>query len=148
MKRLVAIALFCAIALFTATGAGAVKYGVVTGATFPDGWHAGGTMQFKLPAGFSVQPSLMYNYTSQNNLELPVSLQWGPDLLVFRPYIEVAPYAGYQFIDAGRLGYGLGVGGGIEFWRVQVSCRYNWGLDDIVQKYRGATLSVAFLFGK
>ena len=28
-------------------------------------------------------------------LEVPVSFQWGPDLLLFRPFLDVSPYVGY-----------------------------------------------------
>ena len=76
-------------------------------------FHAGVTFQMKLPFGFSIQPALMYHVkgaklggviqnTELNNtcdltigyLELPVSVQWGPDLLLFRPFLDVTPYIG------------------------------------------------------
>ena len=158
MKRLFAIALLCVVALLAAPGANAVKYGVVGGATFSSikgigsgsqtGWHAGGTAQFKLPIGFSVQPSLLYNSKLESTIEVPVSLQWGPDLLVFRPFVDISPYVGYRFSSIDGIEYGLGIGGGLEVWRFQVICRYNWNLESTWSKYRGVTLSLAFLFGK
>ena len=74
-------------------------------------------------------------------LELPVSVQWGPDLLLFRPFVDVTPFIGYavnskvgveDYIHTdwdgymNKLSYGLGLGGGIEVWRLQFTCRYNW----------------------
>ena len=129
-------------------------------------YHVGVTYQLKLPLGFSVQPSLMYHvkgaklsnvipgadFTNTSDLtigylELPVSLQWGPDLLVFRPFLDVTPYIGYalnnQLSGAGlssqtnswtglnRFEYGLGVGIGLELWRFQVIGRYNWSFGSL-----------------
>lgn len=159
MKRLFAIALVCVVALFAAPGAKAlIKYGVVGGATFTDmknvevgtqtGWHLGATAQIDLPLGFAVQPSLIYNSKVDSTVEVPVSLQWGPDLLIFRPFVEVAPYVGYKFTSTAGLEYGVGLGGGLEVWRFQASCRYNWNLESAFNNYRGVTLSLAFLFGK
>lgn len=130
-------------------------------------WHAGLTYKLDLPLGFSVQPSLVYHVkgaklnvpqagdpgqVSDFNIrmgfvELPVSLQWGPDLLVFRPFLDVTPYIGYalnnQLSGAGlssqtnswtglnRFEYGLGVGIGLELWRFQVIGRYNWSFGSL-----------------
>lgn len=191
-------------------------FGVVAGASFtgirdlsPElatGYHAGVTYKFHLPLGFAVQPSLQYHMkTSQiegaiadittfdykmGYLELPVSLQWGPDLLLFRPFLDVTPFVGYalnneasgvkvqgefmgkvqnKWEGVNRLEYGLGLGAGIEVWKLQLVCRYNWnfgdlfdaegntaGLDEmwIIAKdsvtsgknFGGVTLSLAFLF--
>jgi hypothetical protein len=157
------------------------------------GWSAGATCLVDLPLGFSVQPSLLYhqkganitNELSQNMgfLELPVSVQWGPDLLIFRPFLDVTPYVGYALSNkfsaslAGlefdsdewdgkeRFEYGLGIGAGVNVWKLQLIARYNWnfgslynveGWDDIKpnlkdlkstsDNFGGVTLSMAFLF--
>lgn len=205
MKRLLATILLFGATLVCALHMDAQKFGVMGGATFSSiegiknssmtGWNAGITLQFKLPLGFSIQPSLMYNNKaskfdvmssstslSVGYLELPVSFQWGPDLLIFRPFIDFAPYVGYALtsdVSAStlmtnkgwktsylqRLAYGVGLGGGIEVWRFQVLCRYNWNLGPLFndsgkadfselkgafedRHFGGVTLSVAFLFGK
>lgn len=205
MKRIVLTVLVCVAALVCATEMKAQKYGVLGGATFSSlrgienssstGWNAGATVQFRLPLGFSIQPSLIYNSKvseldaslastglSVGYLELPVSFQWGPDLLIFRPFLDVSPYIGYALsskVSAGtsmtqkewktsnlqRFEYGLGLGGGIEVWRFQVTCRYNWNLGSLFNdagkidfphvedafvnnNFGGVTLSLAFLFGK
>ncbi len=205
MKRLFAIALLCTAFLLNVAEVHAQKVGVMGGATFSSirdlensskiGWHVGGTVQFKLPLGFSIQPSLVYNAKAaeldlksvsgaldMRYLELPVSFQWGPDLLIFRPFLDVSPYIGYS-LSGGvaldtlltqvewkesilqRFEYGLGLGGGIEVWRFQLLCRYNWNfgplfndqgrlgmsyLEDVLKdkNFGGVTLSLAFLFGK
>jgi hypothetical protein len=191
MRRVKTLVLLCAMMLFGSLQANAQKFGVVGGATFSSlsgienssktGWNAGATVQFKLPLGFSIQPSLMYNAKASNldllignaglnvgYLELPVSLQWGPDLLVFRPFADVSPYVGYAMggnsTDVHRFEYGLGVGGGIEVWRLQITCKYNWNFGPLFgaklpasltvvkdmlgeSNFRGVTLSMAFLFG-
>lgn len=130
-------------------------------------YHAGITMQARLPLGFAIQPSLIYhckdaaveNLTT-GYLELPVGIQWGPDLGICRPYLEVAPMVGVAVnskIDKemlNRLEYGVGVGAGLEVWKFQLSARYNWDLNDYMKatetvpsgSYRCVTLSLAFLF--
>ena len=205
MRRFKTIVLLCAMMLIGSLQANAQKYGVVGGATFTSmsgienssktGWNAGATVQFKLPLGFSIQPSFVYNAKASSvdlllgktdfnvgYLELPVSLQWGPDLLVFRPFADISPYIGYALNsrlasetilsgvqawdvkDVHRFEYGLAVGGGIEVWRLQITCKYNWNFGPLfgVQfpaslrevkdmlgetNFRGVTLSMAFLFG-
>ena len=138
----------------------------------PDaGWNAGITLAVDLPLGFSLQPTLLYHQKNayvtnavgqrMGFVELPVSVQWGPDLLVFRPFLDVTPYVGYalsnetyvhthyaypaewtgvqtQTFDKDtswkgkqRFEYGLGLGGGIEVWRFQVVVRYNWNFGQL-----------------
>ena len=134
-------------------------------------YHVGVTYQLKLPLGLSIQPSLMYHVkgaklgdvipgaevTNTSDLtigylELPVSLQWGPDLLLFRPFLDVTPYIGYglnnrmdayienlrpsdpvknDWSELNRWEYGLGVGVGIEIWKFQVIGRYNWNFGSL-----------------
>lgn len=119
MKRIFAVIALCAMMLVSAINADAQRLGVTAGANFTSmqnidqssatGYFVGGTAQFKLPLGLSIQPSLLYSAkvsevgsTALNTLkmnvgylELPVSVQWGPDLLVFRPFLDVTPYVGY-----------------------------------------------------
>lgn len=127
------------------------------------GWNAGLTYQVKLPLGFSVQPSLLYVqksgavaltglgilnelvsgsvYQSVGSLSVPVSVQWGPDLIVARPFLDVTPYVGYALtnkikavdrdiegVTEGEKGldYGIGLGAGINVWKLQAIVRYNW----------------------
>ena len=112
------------------------------------------------------------------SLVLPVSVQWGPDLLVARPFLDVTPYVGYslsnkikadvagleEVVKGGNgLDYGLGLGAGINVWKLQAIVRYNWNfgllgkLDDFKDlgigdfktendTYGGVTVSVAYFF--
>lgn len=179
MKKFLIIASLAATLMFAcASPASAqLRWGVIGGATFskmnknlPEmvkgdnmtQYHAGATLQVKLPLGFSVQPSLIYNVKgsklgtgdvartdlSVGYLELPVSLQWGPDLLLFRPFLDVTPFAGYgvnnkivtsaatvknswDSYNINRWEYGLGVGIGLEIWKFQVIGRYNWNFGSL-----------------
>ena len=152
------------------------------------GWSVGGTCLVDLPLGFSVQPSLLYHQKGANItnelsqsmgfLELPVSVQWGPDLLLFRPFLDVSPFVGYGINtkvksdftkgalqdSLNRLEYGVGVGVGLDVWRLQLIARYNWNFGPILNQddyvnfdiipdagfgknnFRGVTLSLALLF--
>lgn len=216
MKRLITIASFV---LITICASAQVHYGFIGGATFssakPKEWkitentmyHAGASVQFCLPAGFSIQPSLLYQVKSSHipsienvpsvegyeawkafdysvgYLEVPVSIQWGPDLLIMRPYVELVPFVGYALnnkFDDGtevskndwkslkRWEYGVGLGAGLEVWRLQLSARYNWNFGSMFDtktamdaedsyvnrmkqvygngRFGGVTLSLAFLF--
>lgn len=217
MKRFLTVIALCVMTFWGSHTLRAGDFGVVGGASFtgikdisPElatGYHAGLTYKFHLPVGFAIQPSLLYHMKSSlvegaladaatfdykmGYLELPVSFQWGPDLLLFRPFLDVSPFIGYALnneftastagaakLSAGfsnkwdginRLEYGLGLGGGLEIWKVQVVCRYNWnfgqlfdasgsaaGIGDFLgnakesvfegKNFGGVTLSVALLF--
>ncbi|MGN0190262.1 MAG: porin family protein [Candidatus Cryptobacteroides sp.] len=172
MKKLFALAVAAAVSLSACLTASAqFNYGVIGGVTFssakPSEWkltqdiqyHVGLTCRVQLPLGFAIQPELMYHSKGSNLadaaesdakfdyqagfIELPVSVQWGPDLLVMRPYFEVVPFVGYALNNRYRYGdekfkndwtglqrweYGVGVGAGVEIWHFQISARYNWNL--------------------
>ena len=120
MKRLIVIA----VALLAAVTASAEGFGIVGGYTSSSlkmremsfkssaGIHAGVAYNLPLGAGFNLQPMLLYNVKGFNwegsntdvlkeqagkfgYVELPVQLQWGPDLLLQRPYILAEPFVGY-----------------------------------------------------
>ena len=127
------------------------------------GFNVGLTYSLDLPLGLSVQPSIVYTHKSANlsltgvgvldalvsnkvfqnvgSLNVPVSVQWGPNLIVARPFLDVTPYIGYTVSNnikgmAGdvksvlegekSLDYGVGLGGGINVWKLQAIVRYNW----------------------
>ena len=165
MKKLIT-ALAAAMMLFSVQAYAGGKFGVTGGmnvnsAKIKDvkmdaqaGWNLGLAYNLDLPLGFSLQPSLVYSQKgvligtdavnvkqSVGSINLPVSVQWGPDLLVARPFLDVTPYVGYSLVNkvetevlgisAGDKGknafeYGLGVGAGIDVWKLQVVVRYNW----------------------
>lgn len=204
MKKIISI-IAAALVLLCADASAQTRWGVTGGlnfntSTFTDvqvkakaGWNAGITCLVDLPLGFSLQPTLLYHQKGANItdkisqkmgfLELPVSLQWGPDLLIFRPFLDVTPYIGYALSNdlkaslaglnilsdswAGkeRFEYGLGLGAGINVWKLQFIARYNWnfgslynvegwadikpnlkGLDSKNENFGGVSLSLAFLF--
>ena len=169
MKRILLAVL--AFATLCCVQASAQGFGVTAGMNFNSakikevkmdaraGWNVGVTYGVDLPLGFSVQPALVYTQKGAKidaqvasvvqtvgSLELPVSLQWGPDLVVARPFIDVTPFIGYSLFNKAELkadlldvigakmegkgknafDYGLGVGAGVDLWKLRFVLRYNW----------------------
>lgn len=197
MKRiLLVLASVLVLASFNASAKG---FGVTAGMNFNStkikdvkmdaqaGWNVGLTYAFNLPLGFSLQPSLVYSQKSAlvetvtdtkqtvGSINLPVSVQWGPDLLVARPFVDVTPYVGYSLFNKAKgdvlddikggngFEYGLGVGAGLNVWKIQAIVRYNWNfgvlgsLKDFTgiqvgnltpedQTYGGISVHLAFFF--
>ena len=154
------------------------------------GFHVGMLYKFKIPMiGLAIQPELLYSQvqgdlsiskTSSQSvsgttsnvkmtyLQLPVALQWGVDLMLFRPYLQVVPYVGVALDNAtgnknlewdlNKFRYGIGLGAGIDIWKLQVSGRYCWDLGKVADfewqgtktfkggKNKGFELSLAILF--
>ena len=171
-KSIFAIAL--AISLFSAIEASA-QVGVIGGFTSSTTqvknidskslnlYHFGIVSKFDIGMGFAIQPGLIYQVKGvalgdisadtktedfqlkSGFVELPVGLQWGPDLLAFRPYLFAEPFVGYQISGSdsvvlsgsnedlkqwasdakNKIEYGFGLGIGIEFGgRLQLSAQY------------------------
>ena len=171
------------------------------------GMNVGITYSFNLPLGFSLQPSLVYSHSGAlatadildtsdplssfigtakaefkqtvGSVQLPISLQWGPDLIVARPFLDVTPYIGYALSNkitgevtglpevvqklSGELDYGIGLGAGLQVWKIQAIVRYNWNfgpmgsfkdftsidlgnLSTENHTYGGISVNVAFFF--
>ena len=154
------------------------------------GYHVGLLYKVKIPMiGLAIQPELLYSQVqgdlsisktssqsvsgSTSNvkmtyLQLPVALQWGVDLMLFRPFLQAVPYIGYSFArdngnkdlewDVNKFRYGIGLGAGIDIWKLQVSGRYCWDLGKVADfewqgtktfkggKNKGFELSLAILF--
>jgi hypothetical protein len=148
--------------------------------------------RWKLPLGFAIQPELLYTSKGgnvelkskesssldevdfkMNYLQVPLNLQFGADLVLLRPYVQVSPYIGYAFSKGSdlkefkwenfnRCAYGIGLGGGLDIWKFQISGRYCWDLgtigdfdlDDVPDqlknlkdsKNKGFELSIALIF--
>ncbi|MBQ6254803.1 MAG: PorT family protein [Bacteroidales bacterium] len=125
-------------------------------------YHAGLVAEIPLGVGFAFQPSLVYQMKGMSldkwtdstgkqinedfqakvgYVELPLQLQWGPDLWVFRPYGFVEPFAGYQITanksnysdELRKVEYGLSLGAGLDIWHLQVSAKYFWNFGSIYQ---------------
>lgn len=123
------------------------------------GWQLGVGYQSESTLGFSFQPELIYKVTGykfsdiQNMnlgyLEVPLNVQWGPNLLVARPFVFAGPYVGLkvsnQFRGSGwtdtdmdtiRKGlksaeWGLGIGLGLNVFKFQITGKYNWNFGAI-----------------
>ena len=144
-----------------------------------NGFHAGLSGLVNLPLYFSIQPSVLYEQADTNtgsaaaqqvkthNITIPVALQWGPDLGLLRPFVQAVPYASFNVgsetsdgsdISINKSQFGVGLGGGLIIWRIQIAVRYNWGLGDWAtvksdglsgvsgQKFNSFTASAAIFF--
>jgi len=117
-------------------------------------YHLGLTYNRKMSWGFAIQPSLLYTAKGAKDLgrfdciELPVSLQWGLDLLLIRPYIELVPFVGCCLNPGYGFEGGAGVGLGMDFLHFQLSARYSWNatLAGWDMKPRTVSVSLAFMF--
>lgn len=119
------------------------------------GFNAGVAFSFDLPVqGMTIQPELNYvskgamyrgpeNFSFRTDfVELPVNLQVGLDLIFLRPYLMVSPYIGYavlkkpeamEWSEINRFQYGVGIGGGVDFWRFQLQVKYNWSIGQLAK---------------
>lgn len=120
------------------------------------GWEFGAGYQTETFGGLSIQPELLYKVrgvtlsdatnVSMNYLEIPVNVQWGIDLLIARPFIFVSPFVGCnlntKFSKESELAatikdsvkkfeYGFGAGLGLDFFRFQITAKYNWNFGNI-----------------
>ena len=205
MKRIITLVAVAAASLFMAARAHA-QFGIVGGITSSKTelttaedvksmslYHAGVTYKVDLGAGFAIQPSVLYqvkgaslgelNSSSSEDfkvktgyVEVPVGLQWGPDLMVFRPFVMAEPFIGYQVTSSDRgadsvegwteqaknkFEYGFALGGGLELaGNIQLSVQWfnNMGsmvrddsassvsFSDKVKNFKGIKFSVAILF--
>lgn len=120
-----------------------------------NGGGGGVALNLNLPVpGMAVQPELDFIYKyDRMMMEVPVNLQVGLDLVLVRPFVCVTPYIDIPLSSGGDVNMfqaGLGVGGGIDIWRFQIQCRYNWSITDFSKttsgKLRGVDLSLIFFF--
>ena len=125
------------------------------------GWHFGAAYQTGSVLGFSLQPELLYSVQGVNifdnqmeiqkkssYLVLPVNIQWGIDLIVAKPFLMVTPKVAYnlknwankettnslltQFInEKTNLEFGIGVGAGLNVWKLQVTVKYEWNFGKV-----------------
>lgn len=193
MKKFIVAAALFLMSLSFGDKLSAGNFGILGGASFYSAnlkeinakavtqWHAGLAYKLNLPLGFHVQPALLYNVKgvdagqnitsldlSVGYLELMASVQWGIDLILLRPFVDVSPFVGYGINSWGDLTdlwkngsnkfeYGVGLGGGLDIWRFQVAARYNWNFGtlfkedlnlDLLKKanFGGVTLSLTYFF--
>ena len=153
-----------------------VRFGLKAGLNFDSfedaqaknsvGWQAGPLLQLVVPIiGIGVQPELLYVSKKYDDkgigyFDIPINLRYELNLIVARPYFVAGPYFGFVVnvdkeleskIDKQKNGWGIGVGGGVEVWKLQVEMRYSWGLNDIGTlgtdlKTNTFSLSLGYLF--
>ena len=181
MKRLFLMAVAAVAVMVSGLNANAqIRFGVLGGFTSSSTkaekittesvslYHAGVAAKVSLPYNLAIQPQLIYQVkgtavsksaagvtasadTKVGYVEVPVQIQWGPDLIVCRPYVLAEPFVGYALnvkattglasaqtvikdfkdLNLNRFEYGVGVGAGIEFWRLQLSAKYFWNFGQL-----------------
>jgi len=203
MKKITLVALAI---LFVASMANAqLKFGVKAGANMSDfsttssiydqvkgatNYQFGVLFQAKA-FGIGLQPEVLYSvksgtYTNSTtglgneflsqNIEVPVNLQYGLDLGLFRVYVQGGPYVSFltgAMIDGSvdsyedvkeninTIDFGAGIGAGIEILSFQLSAKYDWALTPMGKevlvagintnvfnelKNRNFSISLAYLF--
>ena len=146
-------------------------------------YHAGVALEIPLGAGFALQPEVLYQVKgmSLNNVgdssakdignslqakvgyvEVPFQIQWGPDLVAFRPYGFVEPFLGYQITSGGdkaaktlndnlqKIEYGMSLGAGIDVWHLQFAAKYFWNFGNVYKsdiENTGSTIGGLFKDG-
>lgn len=122
-----------------------------------NGFHIGLACNTSLGGGFYLQPEILYNVkgtvektggaklldTTVGYLEIPVQIQWGFSFeSLIRPYVFAEPFLGFgvntktngasnNWDLMNRMGYGLGLGAGVQIFGIQVSGRYFWNFGDL-----------------
>jgi len=117
------------------------------------GWELGVGYQTSPIVGFTFQPELYYKMKGVqtpdygkvkfNYVQLPFNVQWGPNLVVFRPYVFLGPYIAYNFKATSSENVniqdltndfcaGLGGGVGVDFWRMQVVFKYDYNFGSLL----------------
>ena len=140
-------------------------------------YHAGLAFEIPLGGGFAIQPEVLYQVkgmsldkwgdattgdigksfeTKVGYVEVPVQIQWGPDLMLFRPYGFVEPFVGYRISQKSEgeatkvsdelqnVEYGMSLGAGIDIWKLQVALKYFWNFGNVYKsdiKNTGTTIT-------
>ena len=133
------------------------------------GWHAGAMVQIMLPTGLGVQPELLYTAKNMDiagkkngigYFEIPVNLRYEINLVLVRPYFTFGPHFSRPLnvskllepmVNKDEWDWGLGIGGGIEIWKLHTGLRYSWGMKDMgvsnfEMKNRTFMVSLGLLF--
>ncbi|MBO6082242.1 MAG: PorT family protein [Bacteroidales bacterium] len=202
MKRIFSLVAVLAASLILAAEANA-QFGMVFGLTSSSVkmaksdaislYHAGFTAKIPLGSGFALQPSLLYQVKGANVgqlgtasdedfkvktgfVELPLAIQWGPQLAAFRPFVFGEPFVGYRVssTDKGndtfrdwasqaknKFEYGFGLGAGVDIAdHIQLSAQWFNNLGTMfagssdasteslgrVKNFEGIKFSLAILF--
>lgn len=125
------------------------------------GWQVGVGYQTSTSSGFSFQPEVVYKVSGYSipeaaanlrvgYLEVPLNVQWGPDLWVARPFIFAGPYLGFKLTQKfdnndqptiqqavsqklNKAEFGLGVGVGLNVFKFQIAGKYNWNFGSLAK---------------
>lgn len=125
------------------------------------GWQLGVGYQTEPVNGFSFQPEIVYKVSGYKlsdatdlrlgYIDIPLNVQWGPDLLIARPFLFAGPYVGLKVSNSlkgtindipettrediiggiKKAEFGLGIGIGVEVFKFQIAGKYNWNFGRI-----------------
>jgi hypothetical protein len=120
-----------------------------------NGWHFGMALKMKFPLfPLTLQPEVLFSTRGYNNdagnltlnyIEIPINLQWGISLGKVRPYVELSPYLS-TLVGSNKPDYlgeinnwdgGVGLGVGIDIWKLQISGKYVWGVSKVADVKAG-----------
>ncbi|MDR2424496.1 MAG: PorT family protein [Prevotellaceae bacterium] len=131
------------------------RFGIKAGANFStlstkvdtlkkscNGFQFGIAPQLKIPLlGLGIQPEILYTINSGEKLSdyinIPVNIRWQPlPLPLIKPVILAGPYFGYAVNIKEKnmitpVDWGIGIGAGVEVWKLQVEARYSLGLKNV-----------------
>ena len=127
-------------------------------------YHAGVAWNLDLPLGFALQPELTYQVKGakleqfkgqelkykNGYIELGAGVQWGPDLIIARPFVFAEPFIGYlvnpdKAINnasdvTNKLEYGIGLGAGVDLFKhIQVTVQWFKNMGRIVNGSASST---------
>ena len=122
------------------------------------GLMAGVAAQAIWPKGLVLQPEILYSQKGciftgnplrydMDYLEIPVKVMYRLNIADVKPFAFVAPYGAYaiKLSERGerisddifsskinKMDFGIGVGAGFDFWKIQLSFKYTWGIAPIL----------------
>ncbi|MDR3286732.1 MAG: PorT family protein [Prevotellaceae bacterium] len=92
--------------------------------------------------------------------QVPINILYKFNILVVEPFISGGAYFGYAINrkmpeyyskeSIKKTDWGVSIGAGVDFWKFQISARYNWGLQDISEvsdiKWKNNKFNVSVAF--
>lgn len=153
MKKLLFV--FILFSLTTGYAQAQFRFGIKAGANFNqfstqadtlknsyNGFQVGIAPQFKIPlVGLGIQPEILYTFNSGEKLSdyisIPLNIRWQPlPLPLIKPIVLAGPYFGYAVNIKNKdlitpVDWGIGIGAGVEVWKLQIEGRYSMGLKNI-----------------
>jgi hypothetical protein len=145
-----------------------------SGLSIITGIQAGAVVQVVWPKGFVFQPEVLYSKKGCifrkssleykiDYVEVPLNFMYRLHMADVKPFVIAGPYGAYAIRKYTKneavkkdddmyvsqikdWDYGISAGAGFDVWKIQLSFKYNWSLDNIIKddkKSRNNTLSLS-----